>query len=104
MNQSLLDGARRVSRTIREKNAEIRRLEIANARLVEQCAALDRKNIVLSTLMRRFARIRSLERWDERMHWSHTDGTKPPRTRTLEETDRMAKAMADKPWEVVTDL
>lgn len=104
MNQELLDGARRISKTIQDKNAEIKRLEIANAQLVKQYGELHHKYSIVSTLMRRFARIRSLERWSDRMHWSYTDGTPPPRTRTLEETDRMSKAMIDKPWEDVTDL
>jgi len=99
-----MDGLRKFSTTVKEKNAEIRRLELANEQLVKQYADLHLKYTIVSTLMRRFARIRSIERWSERMHWASTDGTKPPRVRTMAETDRMSKAMVNKPWEVVTDL
>lgn len=101
MTENMLEAQRAVSRTIKEKNAEIRRLEIANAELVRRCAEYERKYVIVSTLMRRFARMRSLDRWAARVAGAVA---LPARERTIEEHDRMTKALVDKPWEVVTDL
>jgi hypothetical protein len=104
MNQNLLDGARRVSKTIQDKNAEIKRLEIANAQLVKQYGELQHKYSIVSTLMRRFARMRTLDRWSSRMRASQVDGVEPPRFRTMAEWDAFNAALINKPWEDVTDL
>jgi hypothetical protein len=101
MNQELLDAGRRISKTIQNKNAEIRRLEIANAQLVKQYGELQLKYMVVSTLMRRFARLRTLDRWSSRLRDIESKFT---HVRTAEEWDRLNKAMIDKPWEDVTDL
>lgn len=103
-NEQMMTGLKQHVKSIQDKNAEIRRLEIANARLVEQNARLHEKYTVVSTLMRRFARIRTLDKWSDRMRASQVDGVEPPRVRTMAEWDSFNKALIDKPWEVVTDL
>lgn len=102
-NENLRIAAVVHSRTVRDKNAEIRRLEIANEQLVKQYAELHLKYTIVSTLMRKFARLHSLARWSSEMKANKVDGKYPPRLRTLQEWDRFNKALVDKPWEVVTE-
>lgn len=104
MNQELLDAGRRISKTIQDKNAEIKRLEIANAQLVKQYGELQLKYMIVSTLMRRFARLSTLYRWSGRTREAEVDGVEPPRFRTMTEWDSFNTALINKPWEDVTDL
>jgi hypothetical protein len=83
---------------------EIRRLEMANAQLVKQYGELQLKYMIVSTLMRRFARLVTLDRWSRRMREAEVDGVEPPRFRTMQEWDLFNKALVDRPWEAVTDL
>jgi hypothetical protein len=101
MNENLRAAGALHNRTVRDKIAEVRRLEIANAELVKRCAEYERKYVIASTLMRRFARLRGLSRWLDR---TVKDDTGYAYTRTIQQHDRFSKALVDKPWEVVTDL
>lgn len=83
---------------------DIARLEAANAQLVKQYGELQHKYLIVSTLMRRFARLCILDKWSRRMSDARTGGERPPRLRTREEWDRFNAALIDRPWEVVTDL
>lgn len=101
MTENIFDGIRSTIPYTERLRSDVKRLELANAQLVKQYGELQHRYLIVSTLMRRFARLRTLDRWSSRL-----TGINPKFThvRTAEEWDRLNKAMINKPWEDVTDL